>query len=172
MEQESTVVLLNEVDSLVQQTQESTVLVINEDGAVVHNQEQSTTVTTQEEVQVVSGYVQGVAGPPGQDYTYINILAAENINGHRAINILGKMGNHPFVGISVGSCVSGDTLQVQQTGFLIHSGWNWVANNPIYALDDGVLTQAFPLQGNLVVVGYGVTPTKMFIKQEPAIALG
>lgn len=172
MEQESTIVIINNVDSLVQQVEESTIVFVGTEDTVVQELNATTIVLEPEETTIIGGFVQGVQGPPGQDYTYINILSAENINGHRAINILGNMSNTPFLGISTGSAVSGDLLQVQQTGYLIHSGWNWVPGDPIYALDSGVLTQAFPLSGNLVIVGYGVTPTKMFIKQEPAILLG
>lgn len=172
MEQESTVVVINEVDSLVQQVLESTVVHIQEDAAVVQEINPTTVVQDIEETAVVGGFVQGVSGPPGQDYTYISLLASENINGHVAIDILGQMGNHPFVGISTGSALTGESVQVQQTGYLTHIGWNWIPGDPIYALDSGVLTQAFPISGNLVIVGYGVTSTKMFIKQEPAILLG
>lgn len=172
MEQESTIVIINDVDSLVQQVEESTIVFVGTEDTVVQELNATTVVLEPEETTIIGGFVQGVQGPPGQDYTYISLLAAENINGHVAIDILGQMGNHPFVGVSTGSTLTGESVQVQQTGYLTHIGWNWVPGAPIYALDSGVLTQAFPISGNLVIVGYGVTSTKMFIKQEPAILLG
>ena len=162
-------VVINEINTTII---EYTVVLASDGDTIVQNVNPTTVVQEAEEATIVAGLVQGMSGPPGQDYTHVNILAGENVNGHRSINILGNMSNTPFLGISTGSAMVGNLLQVQQTGYLTHSGWSWTTGNPIYALDDGTLTQAFPLSGNLVIVGYGVTPTKMFIKQEPAILLG
>lgn len=148
------------------------VVLTPEDDTVVQDIVPTGVVQTTEEMYLVGGFVQGISGPPGQDYTYVNVLAASNIGGHVAVNVLGNPSNNPLLGVSTQSATAGGTLQVQQTGFLEHAGWSWIPEQPIYALDGGTLTQAFPIQGNLVIVGYAVTPTKMFIKQEPAILLG
>lgn len=99
MEQESTVVVINDVDSLVQQVEESTVVFVGTDDTVVQEVSSDTIIQDVEETTVIGGFVQGVSGPPGQDFTYVNILAAENVNGHRAVNIIGYMSNQPFLGI-------------------------------------------------------------------------
>jgi hypothetical protein len=88
-----------------------------------------------------------------------------------ALTALGTPGNHPVIGITIVSGVSGEAVQIQQAGTLTNTAWTWVPNNPIYAMSDGTLTQTVPTSGLLSIVGYAATATKMFVKPEPVIAL-
>ena len=172
MELESTVVQVLSVDSIIEETTLDSLVQETTEQIVVQPQEINVVVTEQPDVTVVQGQQQGQAGPPGDSYTYLNVLAGANLNGHIAVNISIIPGNQPLLGITTGSASIGDLVEVQQTGYLTHIGWNWVPLMPIYALDSGTLTQVLPLSGDLVIAGYAVTPTKIYIKQEPAILLG
>ena len=172
METESTVVQLLSVDSVIEETTLDSLVQETTEQVVIQPQEAHLVITEQPEVTIVQGQQQGPAGAPGDSYTYLNVLAGAALNGHIAVNISVIPGNVPFLGITTSSANTGELVEVQQTGYLTHIGWNWIPLQPIYALSEGVLTQALPLSGDLVTVAYAVTPTKIYIKQEPAILLG
>ncbi len=172
METESTVVQLLSVDSVIEETTLDSLVQETIEQVVVQPQEAQLVVTEQPDITIVQGQQQGPAGAPGDSYTYLNVLAGANLNGHIAVNISVVPGNVPFLGITTSSANTGELVEVQQTGYLTHIGWSWIPLQPIYALSDGNLTQALPLSGDLVTVAYAVTPTKIYIKQEPAILLG
>lgn len=144
---------------------------------------ETTLVTVQETNTVFSDYAesfgnvvqilsqQGPSGPAGQDLATVTTIVTGTVTAFSAVTVTGVLGNFPLLGVSTMAGASGEAVEVQQAGFLVNTAWSWQLGLPIYALSNGNLTQDIPLVGNLVIVGFAASATKIFIKQEPAILL-
>jgi hypothetical protein len=62
-------------------------------------------------------------------------------------------------------------VEVQTSGFITHSGWNFIANTPIY-IGNGVLVNSEPIANFVIIVGYASSPYTVVIKPQPIIFKG
>lgn len=108
------------------------------------------------------------------------ILEAQGaIGGHRAVvQLPGRLARYPslataldadiIVGISVGAAADGEDVTVRLIGEIVEGSWNWTPG-PIFAGDDGVLTQTPPAGAWIRQVGVAVAPTILVVGLRPAI---
>jgi hypothetical protein len=120
--------------------------------------------------------IAALIGPPGLggegEASTIVREAGEALGGHRAISV-GVSGlalyADPFdpllrvpAGVSIGAAAGGDTVTVQIAGELVEPSWSWTPG-PIYLAPLGMLTQAPPVSGAIVIVGQATGPSAMRI---------
>jgi len=99
-------------------------------------------------LETTSGYRMAVAGSP--------------INGHRAVEFdadgaLRHTTGLPWAlaGVVLDAAVVGAPVRVFREGSVSYEGWSWV-DGPVFALDEGVLSQTAPASGILQIVGRGI----------------
>lgn len=158
------------------------VLVENTEYNTVQVSTEHTTVVTNNNTDLVvsSSGSQGPQGIQGESLTSVTYIAGEPLGGNRvvSVNALGTL-VYPdlssytnILGITISSANLGATVEVQIVGTMTEPSWNWVPDYPIYAGTNGLLTQTPPESGLLYVVGYAITPNKIFIDKQQPILLG
>lgn len=127
---------------------------------------------------------QGVAGVSGTA-TIPNLLAGSNLSGHRLVYLdsngnvqLASASNISHVGKVVGMTTSasvlGATSEVFTLGVFTEPSWNFDVNLPIYLGDSGLITQVIPSKPASLfsqIVGYVISPTKIYLQIETPIVL-
>lgn len=108
--------------------------------------------------------------------TALSLSATGPISGHRAIVSTGSAARYPdasvsadgdlIVGISTNAAVDGDEVTVRTTGEIIEPSWNWTPG-PIFAGNNGVLTQTPPAGAWIRQVGVAVAPTRIVVDLRP-----
>lgn len=121
-----------------------------------------------------------VDGPPGfSDPISFSASAAADLSGHRAVtpDVTGAVdyadpatiANQP-VWVTTQAAVAGGRVTVVAYGKVTEPSWAWTPGN-VYLAADGVLTQAEPTSGALVIVGAATSPTSLFVDRNPTIDL-
>lgn len=118
------------------------------------------------------------AGPGGGGST---APAATTLAAHRAIRSGPTGVSHysavdasqfaSYVGISLAAAMPGDVVKYQQAGSVDETSWNWIAGLPVYAAEDGELTQAEPVTGVSQVVGVAIAATTILLGRYTPILL-
>lgn len=123
----------------------------------------------------------GLPGPvgPGGSPT-VTATAARALSGHRALILTASGADYPdlatagdgerIVGLSTGAAALGGTVTLQLGGEMVESSWSWTPG-PVFAGDDGVLTQSPPSGAWLRQVAVAFAPTRMVIDLRPSILL-
>lgn len=120
----------------------------------------------------------GPAGPTGPSGTgdEITRTAAEPISGHTVVATSGASGQlvpadsadtamaPAVLGIITSAVEAGASVTVRAQGEVEESGWSWTPGQFIFCGADGVLTQTPPSSGFLLIVGWAMTPTRMFVR--------
>lgn len=126
---------------------------------------------------------QGEPGPPGQaGENFLTYPAGANIGGHRAVvlnsneeAIYADYSNldHAFkvLGITTGAASAGADATIQPFGEIAEPSWNWALDQPVYLGANGQLTQTPPSSGFLLVVGFPISPTKLYVEIGESIFL-
>ena len=127
----------------------------------------------------------GIPGPPGpigpSGGSALSVTAGQDIGGHRLV-LLNAQGDAIYadarqlshaevvVGLTVFAAVQGQSIDIVRVGIVEEPSWSWVADQPVYLGLDGVPTQTLP-PGALfgLVVGFPITPTKLFMSIKPPI---
>ncbi len=148
-----------------------TIVIQQEKATIVIEDEANYTEVSEVGIEVISLLQQGPAGPPGPVSGY---LAGSNLSGHRAVIVDenskvvyadNQTPSHTskVLGITLGAAVIDDTVSVRTFGEVQEPSWNWTLDQPIYLGANGVLTQALPITGFLLVLAFPISPTKIFI---------
>ena len=106
------------------------------------------------------------------------LVAQGPISGHRAIiQMSGRQARYPIlsqasdadmiVGISLGAAVNGADVTVRLLGEMEESSWNWT-QGPVFAGNNGILTQTPPAGAWIRQVGVAVAPTILVVGLRPA----
>lgn len=124
----------------------------------------------------------GIQGPPGPsagagaEYT-----AAQALGGHRAIALtlagqavyasaLQAGDRLRVAGITLGAAGAGDLVTVQSAGLIVHAGWSFTPDQPVYLGEDGLLVQALPPGAVFSqVVGLALAATRLLVTLQPPI---
>lgn len=105
---------------------------------------------------------------------------ASGILGNRAV-MLASNGtlNHvdpafadAFVGISKNSAVAGDLVSVATRDTVSEPTWTWTPGLPVFAGDDGVLTQTPPVTVCVAHIGVAINPTTLLLSKTQPVFLG
>ena len=124
---------------------------------------------------------QGPAGAPGG--TILTVQSSQALSGHRVVrfNDLGladyascavESNAYRVIGITTSAVAANTDVGIQTFADITEPSWNWIPDQPIYLGVDGVLTQTVPVQPAskfLMVIGFSITPTSMFVSPQPAI---
>lgn len=112
------------------------------------------------------------------DLGTITLEASNTINVRRAVCVSNGMCYHPDIavesdalvvmGISTQAGATGSDVRVQVSGRITHASWSWGAG-PVYADDEGVLTQTAPSSGWIVRIGHAISSTTIEIGVSLAI---
>jgi hypothetical protein len=126
---------------------------------------------------------QGPPGPPGPSGSNtVQYQAADELSGHRAVT-LDSSGNavyadasqighaHRVIGITTGAASLGAPATIQTAGVLIEPSWAWTTGLPVYLSTNGLLSQAAPSSGFVLVVGFAQSPTTLYIHIDSPIIL-
>lgn len=108
-------------------------------------------------------------------------IAAEALSGHRAVlldsngqaaypKIANAADGEQIVGVTTGAASLGATASIRTAGEMDESTWAW-NRGPVFAGNDGVLTQTPPAGQWLRQIGVAVTATKVIIDLRPTIQL-
>lgn len=130
------------------------------------------------ELQIIEVGIQGPMGPPGANGAtggLQSFLAGQILSGHRVVtaNALGKLiyadctiADHAakVVGITIGSAAIDVLTQITAYGELTEPTWTWTAGQIIYLGRSGnLLTTPDPAAAFILLLGFALTPTKIFI---------
>lgn len=106
------------------------------------------------------------------------LLAAVNLSGHRAVipvaggvgypSLADRFDGDRVIGITQHAAMSGQAVTVQETGLMVEPTWNWTLG-PVYAGDNGILTQIPPSNGWVREVGVAVAPQRIVVSMRPSI---
>lgn len=108
----------------------------------------------------------------------VTLTAQGAISGHKAIvELPGYVARYPsltaandadlIVGVSTNAAADGGDVYVQTAGELAEPSWNWTPG-PVFAGNNGVLTQSPPTGAWIRQVGVAVAPTIMVVNLRPS----
>lgn len=175
-------------EKLLVETENTTLITTQEHYGVVVTQTEGTAVALSKTETVVtspelpSSYLtsgtQGPPGVPGASTQFEYHVAGTILGGNRAVtlNSSGQLiypdptsANSFVVGITTGSAALGELATVQITGTQQEPTWNWTPGLPVFVYANGILTQTPPTTGQVLVIGYSTSPTKIHIDKQPPI---
>ena len=118
-----------------------------------------------------------------RDATLMKVYpAGETIGGHRVVRVTAGEAFYAdkgdgvlaeqIVGISQNAADESDDVRVQFAGEIEQGGWDWTPGGVVFLAEDGLLTQSVPTTDVLVVVGFAVTATRVYISLQRPIYLG
>lgn len=76
-----------------------------------------------------------------------------------------------ILGITLNAAGVGDPLNIQYSGEVTNSGWSWIPDEPIFPIENGLLSQTPPSTGFCVYIGFASSQTSIFINIQQAIYL-
>ncbi len=140
--------------------------------------------TTVREIVTIGG--QGPAGPRGpigpSGGNAVSAVAAVALGGHRIVLLnadgeavyarVDEITHAPIVlGMTSHAAVEGANVDVIRIGELEEVSWSWTLNQPVYLGLDGLPVQSLPFNATFsLVIGFPITPTRLFISiREPII---
>lgn len=121
-------------------------------------------------------------GPPGiSGGVAINVIAGENLGGHRAITLSNGLARYAdntslasvnkVIGITRGSCIVGDIIAIDSIGEL--NGFSdLITDMPVYLSINGIVTATIPSVGFIQQLGLAISTTTIVINIQPSIILG
>lgn len=130
-------------------------------------------------VSVGSPGPQGVPGPTGSS-AYVRLAGPGGIGGHRLVRSIGS-GAVGYVsasnvdhgddteGLSLNAAAEGADVTIQTAGPVAFAGWAWTPQQPVFAGDDGLLTQTPPTTGFVQIVGHAEDATTLFLRIESPV---
>lgn len=136
--------------------------------------------------EVIAVAIPGIPGPPGAPGGgTITGTAAAALSGHRAVyrradglidyaDAANLAHISTAIGITTGAAASGSPVTVMMLGEMTEGSWSWTAPGLIFLGTNGLLTQAVPSAPGsefLAVLGYAVSPTRMYVDRQPSIHL-
>lgn len=112
-----------------------------------------------------------VSGDTSAGNTTLLVTAARDIDPHICVSAdatgaivpASTTNKSPVIGITSGSVSHGAYATIVTSGIFTDPSWTWVADNPLFAGDGGILTQTPPSTGYMHVVGYAVSPTTVVV---------
>ena len=136
-------------------------------------------------LEIVEVAQQGAPGRPGADGgAVMSYIATAALGGHRVLTLnaanelayatteaLADAGR--IVGLSLNAAGPGGAISVQRSGEVDEPGWNWDLGKPVWLGINGLLTQAVPEPPAAfsLIVGFPVTPTRLFLSFREPISL-
>lgn len=132
-------------------------------------------------VEVAEQGPPGVAGPSGG--STLSAIAGTALGGHRMVILdadsLARYATADspahfgsVVGLTLGAAAPGSPVEIQRAGEVIEPSWSWAVGLPVYLGVDGLLTQVPPAAPSFcLIVGFPVTPTKLFVSLREPIKL-
>lgn len=76
-----------------------------------------------------------------------------------------------ILGITLNAAGVGDPLNIQYSGEVTNSGWNWTPDEPIFPIENGMLSQTPPTTGFVCNIGFASSATSIFINIQQAVYL-
>jgi hypothetical protein len=141
------------------------------------------TVVSQELLEVGTQGPPGPRGPIGPSGgNAVTAVAAVALGGHRIV-LLNADGEADYaradeithasivLGMTSHAAVEGADVDVLRIGELEEVSWSWTLNQPVYLGLDGLPVQSLPYNATFsLVIGFPITPTRLFISiREPII---
>jgi hypothetical protein len=130
-------------------------------------------------IDVVLGSAQG---PPGPNTTLVSGIASIALSGHRLVTVNGSgeliyadntTASHAtkVLGLTLGAASIGAATNVKTYGEVTEPSWTWTMDSPIYLGANGVLTQTAPATGFILIVGFPLSATTIFLDTQGPIIL-
>jgi hypothetical protein len=127
---------------------------------------------TVEESTVVEVAPQGIPGRDGS--ALVNRTAAIVLGGHRAVVLDNSelaiyadssITSHAnkVLGLTTGAASSGAIAAIATYGEFTEPSWSWTPGAPIFLGTNGLITQTAPTSGFLLILGFAIATTKIFI---------
>jgi len=132
------------------------------------------------EIMFLAG-LQGIPGPAGA--TVLVRTAGLIMSGHRMVvldmderayyaDCTNPDHAHRVIGMTRGAALEDAAVIIQTGGELTEPSWDWSMSFPVWLSTDGLLTQVIPTTGFSLIIGFPLTPTKIFIDlREPLILI-
>jgi hypothetical protein len=123
----------------------------------------------------------GPQGPPGEALASVQVIAGQTISALRAVRASpagvvyassGDLDAGAVLGVSLTSGNAGQPINVQTSGALEDSTWNWIAGWRVFLGLAGALTHVPAPNGAHISIGVAITATKLLVRLEDAIVLG
>jgi len=138
---------------------------------------------TVETITIIEVGPQGPPGVPGESVeTGATITCSTDIalSGHRFVVLDNDKAvyadcttadhAHRVLGMTTGASNAG-SVSVQTSGEHEEPTWNWTLGQPVFLSTTGLMTQTPPTTGFVLIVGFPVSATKLFIKIHQPIIL-
>lgn len=122
----------------------------------------------------------GLPGAPNLVLTAANAVGGNRfvyLDGSQVLYATNQNLEHgmKIVGITTNAANVGDTLIIALFGEIEEPSWNWELDKPVYLGVNGLPTQTVPTYPNAafsLIVGFPISPTKIFVSKREPITLG
>ncbi|MEP7235241.1 MAG: hypothetical protein ABI778_08095 [Ignavibacteriota bacterium] len=121
-------------------------------------------------------------GDTGDSANIVSHVAGISLGGHRAVVL--DAAEHAIyadkdtpshankvIGITTGAAAIGANTLIAAYGEIDEPSWAWTPGEAIYLSTGGLVTQTAPVSGFLLIIGFAITATKIFISIKQPIAL-
>jgi len=125
----------------------------------------------------------GEQGPPGESVSTGSTITCSTeltLSGHRFVVLDNDSAvyadctiadhAHRVVGMTTGASNAG-SVSVQTSGEHEEPTWSWTLGIPVFLSTTGLMTQTQPVSGFVLIIGFPVSATKLFIKIHQPIIL-
>lgn len=145
---------------------------------VIYTESDSATVTypIDAEASIITIVTEGPQGPPGESSetgSTITCATALTMSGHRFVVLDNDKAvyadrttsdhAHRVIGMTTGASNAG-SVSVQTSGEHEEPTWSWTLGQPVFLSTTGFMTQTVPTFGFILIVGFPISATKLFIK--------
>lgn len=120
----------------------------------------------------------GRQGTPGEAGV-AGYVAGEILGGHRCVSLhddgmvyyTAPGTFHLLAGITEHAANVGADVRVRISGKITDPSFAFTPDMPVFCGTDGILTQIEPASGDILLVGWAVSPTVMMVNVQPVVAL-
>ena len=141
-------------------------IIIEGDDVVIIENEIESFIETNETVVINQGNI-------------IRRTAGQNLSGHKVISAasdgkalyadVNTVTTTAIIGISLNAALHNDTVNVQNSGTLQHSGWSFTPQEPVFVGLNGQLTQTPLNAAYSAEIGVAISPDTILINIQPII---
>lgn len=147
--------------------------------SVIYTEVEATVTTTvADDPTIITIITEGPQGPPGG--MIITCQTESPLSGHRFVvlddasavyaDCMTADHAHRVIGMTTGASNAG-LVSVQTSGEHEEPTWSWTLGIPIFLSTTGLMTQTPPASGFLLIVGFPISATKIYIKINQPITL-
>lgn len=149
---------------IIQDIQEQ--IIVDNDNVVIVENEIESIVESNETVVINQGNI--IHRTAGQNLSGHKVLSAA-IDGKAIYADVNTVTTSAIIGISLNAASLNDTVNIQTSGMLQHTGWSFTPQEPVFAGLNGQLTQTPPNAAYSAEIGVALSTDTLIINIHPII---